>query len=491
MNSVLDLVAEMPRVGVNMHEAIEAKHGPAWFEIATPDGVKFGGINEAHWAGLHHAKHTELYEPAERSFFRYDPSNGLFNDLSADRIKGELAEMILEVGRSSCKDLLRTRNDSKLASIVGHLRGIGEERNAFATEGRRHIHLANGVLEIGADGRFDLRPFSAKYRSRNQSPIAHVPGAKCPRFLGELIESAVSPDDALLIQRYAGQCLLGHNVVQRLMILDGEAGRGKTQLAVALQHLIGLANVTQLRTAHLGERFELYRFLRKTVLVGADVPANFLETAGANVLKALVGGDILDAEQKGGNGTFPLTGKFNVIITSNARLKVRLEGDVNAWRRRLLICRYEAPPPRKKVPDFGKFLVDTEGPGILNWALDGLRDLLQDVDDTGDIRLTGKQRGIVDALLSESDSLRHFLKASVQKQQGTALGVSELVEKYAEYCPAKGWVALPITIVQRELETLMLELFGVVKAHGIPDASGKASRGFRGVGWADDRDTLL
>jgi len=42
------------------------------------------------------------------------------------------------------------------------------------------------------------------------------------------------------------------------------------------------------------------------------------------VLKGLVGGDWFDAEQKGGTGSFQLQGTFNALITSNARLRVRL-----------------------------------------------------------------------------------------------------------------------------------------------------------------------
>jgi len=172
--------------------------------------------------------------------------------------------------------------------------------------------------------------------------------------------------------------LLGYNRAQRLLILDGEAGRGKTQFANVMQGLVGMANVTQLRTKLLAERFELFRYLKKTLLVGVDVEADFLSTKGAAVLKGLVGGDWFDAEQKGGTGSFQVQGNFNVVITSNARLKVRLQGDVGAWKRRITIVRYEAPPPARKIPDFGAYLVRTEGSGILNWALLGAQKLLAD-----------------------------------------------------------------------------------------------------------------
>ena len=157
--------------------------------------------------------------------------------------------------------------------------------------------------------------------------------ARCDRFLNELVRPAVHPEDVELLQKFAGMFLLGYNRAQRLLILDGEAGRGKTQFANAMQGLVGMANVTQLRTKHLAERFELYRYIKRTLLVGVDVEADFLSTKGAAVLKGLVGGDWFDAEQKGGTGSFQLQGMFNALITSNARLHVRLQGDVGACAR--------------------------------------------------------------------------------------------------------------------------------------------------------------
>jgi hypothetical protein len=85
----------------------------------------------------------------------------------------------------------------------------------------------------------------------------------------------------------------------------------------------------------------------------------------------------------------------------------------------------------------------------------------------------------VDALLSESDSLRVFLRECVEKSPGADLTVSEIIEAYAEFCPRRGWNPLPITIIQREIEGLMLELFQVTKANSIE--RGTAHRGFRGV----------
>ncbi len=251
------------------------------------------------------------------------------------------------------------------------------------------------------------------------------------RFLNELLYPATTPDDAILLQKYTGLCLLGNNLIQRLLILDGGAGLGKSSISSTIQKTVGLNNVTELRTRHLAGRFELYRYLKKTLLVGVDVPGNFLSLKGAQVIKGLVGDDWFDAEQKIGTGSFQLQGNYCIVITSNSRLHVKLDGDIGAWRRRLLIVRFEGDLPEKKIPDFADLLIKQEGSGILNWALQGLKMTLEDIKIHGDIQLTKAQIDIVDAFLAESDSLRHFLNDCVVIDMMKDLSVQEIIESYA------------------------------------------------------------
>ncbi|HNZ74506.1 MAG TPA: bifunctional DNA primase/polymerase [Verrucomicrobiota bacterium] len=445
------------------------------------------GINEAYWAGLHASENEILFEKDERAFYAYASDTGLYAVESDDSIRTKISGRMLEASRqANVFDLQKRRTAKTLNSVIAHLRGIVEQQTPFA-ERRKVIHLANGVIVFnGAEA--ELRPFSPEYRSRHRSPIAFDENAKCERFLNELVLPAVHPEDVELLQKFAGMFLLGYNRAQRLLILDGEAGRGKTQFANVMQGVVGMANVTQLRTKHLAERFELFRYLKRTLLVGVDVEADFLSTKGAAVLKGLVGGDWFDAEQKGGTGSFQLQGTFNVLITSNARLRVRLQGDVGAWGRRLNIVRYEAPPPARKINDFGAYLVRTEGSGILNWALMGAGMVLSEIpDEGGDLKLTQRQRGIVDSLLAESDSLRHFLQERVIADSYGDLTVTELVEGYGAYCPERKWQPLPITEVHNKLEGLMLELFGVTKRHDVKRED-KNQRGFSGVKFLTEGD---
>jgi P4 family phage/plasmid primase-like protien len=454
------------------------KYGQPYYK--NPETGEINQLNETFWAGLDAYEHPGLFEPDEREHYVYDSVSGLHVPITPDSVKLRIGERLLRASRQmNALSLERKRTARLLANIEMHLRGISERRGAFSQR-KNLVHVQNGVIQFADDGMVNLLSFSPELISRNGSPIRYDPDAECPRFLNELLLPAVEPDDAILIQKYAGVCLYGRNIIQRMLILDGEAARGKTTLANVIQLLVGQTNCTQLRTRLLHERFEIFRFLRKTLLIGVDVAADFLNTDGAQALKGLVGGDYMEAEAKGSNGTFRIKGDFCVIVPSNSRLRVRLEGDVNAWRRRLLIVRFESPPPPKKIPEFAELLIRTEGPGILRWALEGLALVRAEIAEHGDIVLTGPQKGRVDSLLSESDSLRFFLKARLEKMDGEDITTNELKEAYAEFCPTKGWNPLPITVVEKQLKSLMLELFGVTDAHDIR-RDGRNNRGFRRI----------
>jgi putative DNA primase/helicase len=442
---------------------------------------KLSKLNEPFWAAYHADREPEmLFEPNEEEIYRYDDQSGLYQSHSTDLIRKKLAEQILEKSRTwpALAELERFRNESALKGILAHLRGELERPEAFRFDGKI-IHLANCVLEFAPDGSFTPQPFSPKYRSRNRSPIAYDPKADCPAFK-EKILGHVEPDNQELLQQYGGQCLLGRNLTQRILILDGVGGASKSAFVLVTRGIIGPANTYELRTEHLCDRFEIGRMIGKTLLLGSDVKAGFLSTGGASRLKSLVGGDTLEAERKGSNKQFSISGNFNALITSNSRLRVQLEGDQSAWRRRLAIARYENTFTANKIPNIHELLLKTEGSGILNWYLEGAQKLFKSIAETGDICQSARQRERADALLSESDSLRIFLRENLAGVRGRDLTADEIITEYNRYAIDAGWNPTPRTLAQRQLEDLMLELFSVVKVNDIK-RDGKNQRGFRNV----------
>nr|MBA2733847.1 hypothetical protein [Acidobacteriota bacterium] len=262
-----------------------------------------------------------------------------------------------------------------------------------------------------------------------------------------------------------------------ILILTGTPGGGKGTFVRVLTGIIGQNNIASLRPQLLGERFELGRFLGKTLIYGADVPENFLNQRGASVLKSLTGYDPMTLEFKNSNESPFIICQFNVIVTCNSRLTVHLEGDTDAWRRRLAMVDYHKPKPAHVIADLDKLILKTEASGILNWMLEGLDKLRA---DGWQLYLSTAQQESVDNLLLESDGHTLFVKEALVRSE-SQLTVPDCFAAYVEYCSDRGWVALSRNKFGQMIGDTVARHYGLTVRHDISDASGKAQRGWRGL----------
>jgi phage/plasmid-associated DNA primase len=110
----------------------------------------------------------------------------------------------------------------------------------------------------------------------------------------------------------------------------------------------------------------------------------------------------------------------------------------------MLIIDFTQPPTTKPIPHFARELVRTEGPGILDWCIDGAVRLLAELDEHGRIQLTQAQKQRIDALLCESDSVRHFVTHCVTGSPTGNITVAELLTAYNSFCASQGWQAVTV-----------------------------------------------
>jgi P4 family phage/plasmid primase-like protien len=437
-------------------------------------------LNPPFWVGKYATERMLIHEPDEGRFYEYGAQRGLWCIDSEDAIRwklcGDFKKVADEVG---LPQLETKRTNQFLQSLVSLLKGCTEKREAFRREAGV-IHLLNGMLDLRVEPPI-LTEFSSAFMSRNQIPVALDEAAKCPRFENELLKGGIGRQaDIDLMQRWAGQCLLGVNLTQTIMLATGGAGTGKSTIINCISQILGTANFVGLRTEHLHQRFELFNYVGKTLLIGADVPGNFLQTEGAHVLKALVGKDVLTAEKKNGESV-TIIGDFNVGLTSNSKLKVKLDGDAGAWRRRLMIITYDKPAPRTPNPRFLEELIASEASGILNWMIEGARKLLAELKVHGRMQLDQVQRDRVDSLLSESDSLREFARNGIAPVDDDAsVTTMELVEAYVHFCEARGWNPLPTRKVEGTLPDFIMEIHRKSRRNDIKRGD-KDARGYRGL----------
>jgi phage/plasmid-associated DNA primase len=161
---------------------------------------------------------------------------------------------------------------------------------------------------------------------------------------------------------------------------------------------------------------------------------------------------------------------------------VRLDGDADAWRRRLIIVKYEREAPAVPNPRFLEELLASEASGILNWMIAGAIQLLKELRECGRIVMDEAQKDRVDSLLSESDSVREFVRKGLAPADGAGSDVttSELTAAYVRFCEMRTWNPLPARKVEQVLTDLMLEIHRMARRNDI-QRDGKAQRGYRGL----------
>lgn len=464
------------------------KFGPPGYHNAKGQLCR---LNEPFWAALRAKETDTLYEPAEGRFYCYDSRDGVYHVLTEKKLCTELAARIFEASHSwgeTWYPLQRFRASAQISGVIAHLKGQVEERGAFKRRSR-YIHCANTVLHFRDDSAIEERAFSPDDRSRNASPLKYDPAATCPRFVSMLL-GHLHGDDVEVLQKLAGQALLNHNLTQKVAILDGPGRSSKGAFVGVIRKIVGERNCAELRTKMLDQRFEAARVAGRSLLFGADVNDNFLNEVGASRIKAYTGGDLLDLEFKGTNEVDTVEGHFNIFITCNSQLRVRLQGDESAWRRRLIIIRYERPFDGKRIDGVDEMLVREEGSGILNWCIQGAQKLFEDINQTdgnGEFSLSDRQKKLVNDLLSQSDSLRIFLKQEVsQTNNGCDLSSEELFQAYSRFTQGNGWDALPLSVFERRLPDLMGLFFGSLKSTVRRD--GRQVRGYKSVKMRDAND---
>jgi P4 family phage/plasmid primase-like protien len=420
-----------------------------------------------------------LFDTTTEEFSFYRDETGLWipetDDSVIVSIGTHLQATLTNFGYESA---LNKRTTNLLRQILTLVKGLACTKNPFQRN-TQAIHVENGMLIIG-ENTVEFTDFSPNFYSRNRSEITYDPDCQCPRFLNELLIPTLSTDDIELLQKLAGQFLLGENISQTILIIQGAPGAGKSTSVFIIELIIGRHNIAQLRVNLLSSRFEIADYYGKTLLSGKDVPGDFLNNPGAHVLKSLSGGDLLSAEVKNVKKRFQLEGKFNVAITSNSKLRVHLDSDSGAWRRRLAVINFEQAPSTKPIPYFANILVKEEGSGILNWCIDGAQKLLTDLKTFGKIQLGPTQQRRIEAVLSESDSIRNFALNCIIKAEGHNITTAELLSAYYCFCNKLGWQAEPARKFENSIPNIMLELFQVAKRTDI-QRDGKNQRGFSHV----------
>ena len=316
---------------------------PIWF-----DGKS---INEALFCDDFLSRHKIIY--TNGAFFT--PDGRVTDELP---LRGEIFE---ELKCCAVSNIPR-----KISNIV-ELMKLAALVEDFPPETDR-IHLANGTLFL--DGIFtEGKPEIV----RNRLPVAYNPDASTPTRWLAFLDGLLYPEDIPTLQEFIGYCLLPSNKGQRMMVIKGNGGEGKSQIGVVLSTLFG----NNMKDGSIGKISE-NRFARadlEHILLCVDDDMRMEALRQTNYVKSIVTAQgKMDLERKG-KQSYQGWMCARLLAFSNGDLQALFDRSDGFYRRQLVLTTKEKPAGRADDPDLAEKM-KAEVEGIFLWAFAGLQRLV-------------------------------------------------------------------------------------------------------------------
>lgn len=267
---------------------------------------------------------------------------------------------------------LRSENQTKLLAALSHAQSLIE----FATLVQQYDR--NRMLVCAGDVTIDLETVTPR-EHRREDLITLMLGASfdpvaiCPRWV-QFVEELwpTSPAVRAYVQRAIGYCLTGDVREQAFFLCHGTGRNGKSTLFNIMRALVGeYSSVTDFTTfdADTQESRSDLAKLRAARVVTVSESNEDTRLAEARI-KAVTGGEAITARELYGR-PFDYVPQFKLWMAVN-HLPVIRGQDNGIWRRIHLIEFNQNFEGREDK--LLELKLRAELPGILNWAMDGLRE---------------------------------------------------------------------------------------------------------------------
>ena len=333
------------------------------------------------------------------------------------------------------------------------------------------IHLANGTLFL--DGIFlEGRPQIV----RNRLPVAYNPDAKEPERWLSFLSDLLYPEDIPTLQEFIGYCLIPSNAGQRMLILKGSGGEGKSQIGAMLTALFG-SNMKDGSIGKISENPFARADLEHTLLM-VDDDMRLEALRQTNYVKSIVTAQgKMDLERKG-KQSYQGWMYARLLGFSNGDLQALYDRSDGFYRRQLVLTTRKKPAGRVDDPYLGEKL-KAEAEGIFLWAFAGLQRLA-----ANHFRFTESQRAREnrEALKRGHNNIYAFLESDgyIRRKAEGSISSKDLYAVYRMWCDENGLQPLrPRTFTDGVIA--VAGRYNLEHCNNVANAAGRRVWGFLGV----------
>ncbi|MEG2625926.1 MAG: phage/plasmid primase, P4 family [Christensenella sp.] len=345
------------------------------------------------------------------------------------------------------------RTGARLSSIIKLIKSDTITTETF--DKKPLFNFINGTLEL-ATGLFrehrpdDLLSIQANYP---YSPTASY--KNWAKFIKQICN--YNPKRMSLLQELSGYILFPTCELERIFVLMGDGGNGKSKFLEMLTAVFGSENRSSVTIAGLCADFQRINISNSLFNVSTEIKANL--AGSEEYLKQIASGETISACYKGKN-FIDFNPRCKMIFATNGQVKSKDTSDGLA-RRMCIIdfeCKFVENPARPNEHMIDVHITDkltSEIPGIFNWAYEGYKLLRSALNFT----VTDDEERLKGEFKEASNPLITFMREFIEDCTDDRISYSELYEEYKSWCIRTGHQTGTQTYLTRGFKKIMPDNF--------------------------------
>ena len=332
------------------------------------------------------------------------------------------------------------------------------------------VQVQNGTWHL--DGSFS----TFKNIVCNRLPVACNPDAPKPEKWLQFLDDLLEPGDILTLQEYMGYCLLPVTFAQKMLIIIGKGGEGKSRIGTVMKDLLGdnmyMGSIAKIEASPFA-RADLEHML---LMVDDDLKMEALKQT--NYIKSIVTSELpMDLERK---GIQSYQGRLycRFMAFGNGNLRSLYDRSYGFFRRQLILTTKDKPAGRVDDP-YLSIQLRKEREGILLWCLEGLLRLYY---NDFQFTITPRAQENLNEAIREGNNAVDFMRSEGYfrfDSEGAATSRA-LYRVYKDWCEDNAMTAMSGTSFSQYLSQNQAAL-SLTYSNNIPIGNGRYARGYKGI----------
>ncbi len=352
-----------------------------------------------------------------------------------------------------------------LLSLASKL-GASKSYEEFDSKGK-YLGVKNGAIKLTTGSYVTNDPSYLITKSTN---AAFEPEATCPNWTA-FLNTIFQGDQELIgfIQRVAGESLIGERCKTKLIMFTGDGANGKSTFVDSLMLMMGDYAITSspdaITTGNSSNDYYLADMKGARMSILNESRAN--ARLDNQMVKQLVDSGKVQARQIYGK-PFTFQPVATPILTTNNPPVISSEYAIN---RRLLCVHFNYQiPVEDRNPNFISESIEPELSGILNWALEGCRQYLeQGLNPPESVLKTTRE------YIFEHDRVLKYVTENFDQDAGRKIPAKEFYGAYVRWCGQHDYEVISSKQLNQELRGMgypvristgnVFYVFGLSKKH--------------------------